>query len=346
MSALVVMASIYFSHSYRPPDQSINKYFLSLLQGRGLMPSIDVPSNRLNSAKCERQLGFTRGLISIVPFREDAPTPKAPLSPYIRHEILTGVRAGKPVLVFAEDTLPTGLFPQQVMEERFSRKSFWRDAREHLQSIDSFHAFVGRSPSPRGRITNVRRYAVAIGFSQLTKRYADRLESAIQATNYDVKVEADATSDASLVESYHSIIRGAALVIAFTEKMTTHAAYSLGIARAAATPTITLQFADGACLLPGFPTEHGPRTLPIDDVELGGQILRTEIEIFEDEAIEIDRQDEIGRYLEFLQSASGTPGVYDAHHRSVFINNFRDTYNVAQAGVVGNEATFAEGDKK
>jgi hypothetical protein len=179
----------------------------------------------------------------------------------------------------------------------------------------------------------------------LAPHYAARLTDSVSKLNYDVKDLSGVDGDPALVDSCHAVIRGATLVIAFAENMTVSAAYFLGIARAAATPTIIMQFTSGERLLPGFPPEHGPRTLPPHDSELGGEILRAEIEIFEDEAIELDRQDEIGRYVDFLQTSS-TPGSYDSLHRAVFINNFRDTYNVANAGVVGNEATFSEGQSK
>ena len=203
------MASVYFSHSYRPPDQAINKYFLDLMQGRGLMPSIDVPSNRLNSAKNERQLGFTRGMVCVVPLREDAVSRLVPISPYIRYEIMMGVRSGKPVLVFAEDTLPTGLFPSQILEERFSRKSFWRDAREHLQTIDSFQSFVGKSPSPRVRAGSSRRYVAIIGFHQLPNPMTERLLETIVNMKYDIKDLSRQEFSPDAVDTCHAILRGA-----------------------------------------------------------------------------------------------------------------------------------------
>ena len=131
------------------------------------------------------------------------------------------------------------------------------------------------------------------------------------------------------------------LVVAYIEAVDPWSAYLLGISRSAATPTIVLQLSDTATLVPSVPKEHGPRQISLGAIDTAGEILRTEIEIFEDEAIEIDKQEEISRYIEFLQEVS-TPGHYGAEQRAVFINRYRDVYNVGQAAVVGNEATARE----
>ncbi len=44
------MQLIYSSHSYRKPDASVVKFFGVLMRSEGLVPSLDPPSNRLNSA--------------------------------------------------------------------------------------------------------------------------------------------------------------------------------------------------------------------------------------------------------------------------------------------------------
>ena len=55
------MVPVYFAHSYRDKDRRINEHFLNLMKDKGFSPCVDIPSNRLNAAKQERQLGV-RGL--------------------------------------------------------------------------------------------------------------------------------------------------------------------------------------------------------------------------------------------------------------------------------------------
>lgn len=338
------MASIFFSHSYREPDREINEHYLKLLQLRGFVSSIDVPSPRLNSAKLERQLGFTKGLFCVLPWRADGPTPDAPYSPHIMYEIMTGVRSGRPVLVFAEDRLPNGLFPRQVVEERFSRTSFWRDTPEHLQAIDHFQYYVGKTPLPRVRITNRKRYVMLVGFSGQPKWLRSGVQSAIARADYHlVEMEKLPFNDLGEHEHY-SLIRGASLLITLLDNLNVQSSYFVGFARAALIPTIALHRNEIEIPVPSFPFEYGPRKLPLEaSSKKVADVVKAEMDIFQDEAIAIDRKEEINKYTTFIDRVSKVPGVYDATERITFINQYRgDFYNVGEAGSVGAGATYEE----
>jgi hypothetical protein len=327
------MATFYFSHSYR--DTEINDYFLNLMHDRGLMPTIDAPSgsNNLNSAKLERQLNSTKGMIAIIPWREGG------LSDYISYEILMGVRSGKPVLVFMDDTLPTGLFPQLIAEERFSARSYWREGREHLQRIDEFLSFVGKAPTPRLRIGNRRRYAALIGLDALPSEAAAAIKETIHERQYDVMDMSEIDFDPKSVDANVGIIRGANIAVAFNSGTDVAHAYYLGIARAALTPTIVLESNQTQVSLPTFPTEFGARLVPLNDMQQIKDTLNHELSIFEDEPVIIDQQDEINKYIEFLKQSSATPGNYDSGLRATFVNQFRDLYTDFSAGAVGSGST-------
>ena len=111
------MVPVYFAHSYRDEDRRINEHFLNLMKDKGFSPCVDIPSNRLNAAKQERQLGFAAALVAVLPNRDSGP------SPYILSEISMAVRSGKPALVFTEDTIGSGNFSERVLKDRFSRRS-------------------------------------------------------------------------------------------------------------------------------------------------------------------------------------------------------------------------------
>src|ERR1700751_2656400 len=97
------MHLIYYSHSYRPGDAEINKFFQDLLVSEKLTPNLDPFSNRLNSAKPERHLRSTDGMVVVLPVRDPN------LSSYTLYEVALCVRAQKPILVFIEDVLPDNL---------------------------------------------------------------------------------------------------------------------------------------------------------------------------------------------------------------------------------------------
>lgn len=70
---------IYFSHGYRERETVFNKYFGMLIEQSGFIPSLDPPSRDVNSAKLEKHLKHTIGLIAIAANRDGN------LSPYIRY---------------------------------------------------------------------------------------------------------------------------------------------------------------------------------------------------------------------------------------------------------------------
>ena len=65
-----VMHLVYYAHSYRKPDDELNEMFEELMVSEGMTPSIDPPSDRLNSAKPERHLRSTDGLLCVLPYRK------------------------------------------------------------------------------------------------------------------------------------------------------------------------------------------------------------------------------------------------------------------------------------
>ena len=64
------MNLIYYAHSYREVDATVVKFFMGLMRDEGLTPSLDPPSDRLNSAKPERHLRATDGMIAVLTARE------------------------------------------------------------------------------------------------------------------------------------------------------------------------------------------------------------------------------------------------------------------------------------
>ena len=57
------MNLVYYAHSYRKPDADVVEFFSDLMRIEHLIASLDPPSDHLNSAKPERHLGSTDGMV-------------------------------------------------------------------------------------------------------------------------------------------------------------------------------------------------------------------------------------------------------------------------------------------
>jgi len=64
------MSLIYYAHSYRHPDAPVVEFFSDFMRSEGLIASLDPPSDQLNSAKPERHLRSTDGMIAVLTARE------------------------------------------------------------------------------------------------------------------------------------------------------------------------------------------------------------------------------------------------------------------------------------
>src|SRR3954447_5343831 len=102
------MTVMYFAHSYRDRDARIVDYFGRLMRSEGLVPSLDPPSDSVNAAKLQRHLNSSDGMVAVLSRREDG------TSPHILFELSLAIRAGFPLLVFIEDTLPSDIISRLV----------------------------------------------------------------------------------------------------------------------------------------------------------------------------------------------------------------------------------------
>jgi hypothetical protein len=136
------MNLVYYAHSYRKPDADVVGFFSDLMRSEHLIASLDPPSDHLNSAKPERHLGSTDGMVAVLTAREGG------VSQYILYEISLCLRARKPLLVFVEDLLPGGLVPARVLQRRFSRRGVLRQLREHQHALRTLKSYIGEDHRP------------------------------------------------------------------------------------------------------------------------------------------------------------------------------------------------------
>lgn len=176
------MQLIYYAHSYRKPDNELNEFFQELMVDENLTPSLDPQSDRLNSAKPERHLRSTDGMVVVLPERDPGP------SEYIRWEIGLGLRARRPQLVFVEDTLPDDLVPAGIMQRRFSRRRVLREARDHRNAVRILKSYIGTDPPPTYQPTSLRRRCAIIGAKCLGRDPMAALVNLLELRKYSAMI--------------------------------------------------------------------------------------------------------------------------------------------------------------
>lgn len=307
------MQLIYYSHSYRPADDSINEFFQELMVDEQLTPSLDPKSDRLNAAKPERHLRSTDAMVSVIPWRDPAP------SEYIRWEVGLGLRARRPQLVFVEDTLPDDLVPSGLLQRRFSRRRLLREVRDHRHAINVLKGYIGKDPPPNYQPTAARRRCVVIGGSRLSRAQLNALMALLESLRYSTVVlqRGQRLPDDLQIEQ---TLQRAALCISLAEGLAASEYYLLGVARAALTPTILLTQDPGHAYHPVIPREYQARFVANGDVDGLLRTITTEADVFEEDYLELTEDKQIKRYKQFQESLlrSQRDGYSQEARRQVF----------------------------
>jgi hypothetical protein len=188
------MHVVYFSHSYRDTDAAIVDHFGRLLRSEGIVPSLDPPSKTgVNAAKLERQLAGCDGMVAILCEREGG------ISQNILFEIGMCLRAQKPILVFVEDTLANTVIPAGLLQHRFSRKSFFRELREHREALRTLTQFLGTQP--RYQVGTMRRTCLIVGFDQVDEVIRREMSAFMDARKYEALFVDEMRSDLVLFDA-------------------------------------------------------------------------------------------------------------------------------------------------
>ncbi|MEH8016266.1 hypothetical protein MN202_03375 [Rheinheimera muenzenbergensis] len=323
------MHPIYFSHGYREREAPFAAFFGGLMAKVGFLPSLDPPSNDVNSAKLERHLSYTSGLVAVLSNRDTGP------SPHILYEISMAVRCGKPVLVFVEDSIEDSVIPKCVLTKRFSEKSYIRETIDHLYALQSLSIYIGKDQLPRYRGFEGQRSCILLGESRLNKELKASIKKILINKGYSIKKLANSRNELPISISAQSEIQNTNLALSVLTNMSASDAYVLGVIRSKLIPTITLSIGDFPEIR-GVPNEYQRKIISNREIENDLQILTAQIDLYEEDFIQIDSTHKAEQYANKL-ALSNTQGHYTHEFRTNIIQEITmgDRYEAGQVGAQG-----------
>lgn len=321
------MALVYFAHSYRERDARVVDYFGRLMRSEGLIPSLDPPSDTVNGAKLQRHLNSSDGMVAVLSRRESG------TSPHILYELALAIRARFPLLVFVEDSLPNDIVSNRVLQQRFSHRSFLREAPVHRHALRTFKDYVGGTSTGWYQRVRGKRSCLVLDSDLIQPALRDATIEWIGEADYDVEV----VDDSGSISPWHpyDMINSASVAVTFVEG-SARSSYLTGFTAGVSVPTISLTTDDRYPLRPNVPAEYQCRF--VDNTDRLKEVLRAEFDLFEQDFLELADQEAVDRYASFLIELSGQ---YDSYTRQDAIREvvMGDKYEVSgQAGAVGREA--------
>jgi hypothetical protein len=142
-----------------------------------------------------------------------------------------------------------------------------------------------------------------------------------------------------LVETMHlqETVASADLAVCFLGRQTQSFAYILGVVHGTFVPLISVAIDDSFPHNPQIPSEYQPRPLEVlDDVHAVRGLLGTEIDLYEQDFLEIDDQEEVDRYARQLIELRGRYGEGTRDFVKEVVMG--DKYVAGQAGAMGPNA--------
>jgi hypothetical protein len=329
------MHPIYFSHGYREREAPFVAFFSSLMAKVGFIPSLDPPSNDVNSSKLERHLSCTSGMVSILSNRG-----KGHPSPYILYEIALALRSNKPTLVFVEDSVNELFIPKNVIVKRFSEYSYIRETTNHLHALNQLSAYIGKVQLPRYRSVEYQKSCMLIGDNKINNDIKIEIEKTLIQKGYLVKYLKKSDKVIPMSGDFHSNIYQTNLAISILTSNSKFDNYVLGILQSSLIPTITLSIGDYP-LIDNIPKEYQRRIITNNNVINDIDIISKQINLFEEDFIEIDSSSKVSKYADKLSDSNFENGKYTHKFRDIIIKeiNMGDKYEAGQVGAQGANAS-------
>jgi hypothetical protein len=318
------MNVVYFSHSYRKEDADSVRHFGRLMRSEGFLPSLDPPSDSVNSSKLERHLRSSDGLVAVLNWRKDG------VSKYILFEINLCIRAQKPLLVFVEDNLPDNIIPAGILQSRFSRRSYLRQIREHRHALQILKSYIGDQPPPRYQPVSTQRSCSLVGTTELPKETIDLIHKWLETRGYNaIDLQTISPFQFQDPEIYEALL-SADLALCNVDSTTPQSQYMLGAIQASFIPSITFTTNASYNYYQSIPKEFQPRLVNPSDLDLTQGMLDIEMDLFEEDFIELDKSEEVETYASLLIDMASLKGHYEETTRQVFTEEI----------IMGNKISF------
>lgn len=308
------------------------------MRSEGFVPSLDPPSRTVNAAKLERHLRSCDGMVAILTRREGG------VSPHFPFEISLALIARKPLLVFIEDTVRTaGLIPDRVLQSRFSRRSYFRQVRDLRNVLRIPKAYLGENPPPRYQPLLLPRFCVLVGADGLQDPLRGGLAETIKGLDYDLRTFSLSENSLSNRMEVSEVLAGADLAVSVIDYLEVADQYLMGAIRASFIPSITLSTNSEYEFSSSIPKEYQPRVVDKGNLDGLRHTLRTEVELYEEEFLEVEKSEELETYVSLLVEHASPQGNYAAGIHNLFIREMtmsQDEYNIeqSQVGAVGHGA--------
>ena len=331
------MQTIYWAHSYRDEDAILNQHVGRLLDNEGIAVNFDPPSDKVNVAKLERNLRPCDGMVAMLTWRDRGP------SPYILYEISMCLRAHKPLLVYVDHRLPTGLFPTRVLQRRYSHTTYLHQIRDQQHALRQLKEYIGDAPPPPYQPESGQRTYGVVGREALSPKQQVQLEDQITSRGYrSIDLESLDLRDPFLFQT-HEQIGVLDLAISCIDANTPAAHYLRGAIAAEAVPTIAFSVDPTFAFDPTYPESMQSRLADVSGRPSLDEMLSGEMDLFDELFLAVGDADAIDRYTK-MQLQAGD-GHYQSDTRREYVKVVMgderrgDTYNVSgQAGAVGPKA--------
>jgi hypothetical protein len=139
------------------------------------------------------------------------------------------------------------------------------------------------------------------------------------------------------------VLANADLAVCVIDNLNIADQYLMGAIRASFIPSITLSTNSEYEFSVSIPHEYQPRIVDGCDPNSLRHTLRAEVELYEDEFVEVEKSEELERYVNLLVEYASPGGKYEANIHNVFIREMtmsQDEYNIeqSQVGAVGRGA--------
>jgi len=224
--------------------------------------------------------------------------------------------------VFLEDNLSDKILPDFILKRRFSGKSFYRDFYEHQHALNIFKSFTGEYQLPRYQSLTYQKSTILLGFDKTESELEADIKNYLTTLGYFVWDNVEEENEDLIVEGKrHFYLSNTHLSVCLTDKLTSKGCYYLGALRSIQIPAILLTQAKNSSPKGWVPAEFQLRPIPKENHDNAFSIIKSQIELFEEDFVVVDNEQKWESYIHSLSSKPMNDGEYSHELRDQIINN-------------------------